>query len=78
MMEDIGILDPVNEVDLWCLQYCFPQLINYRLSEWIQAWIRHPLSSQQNMSPPQLWTTGRFENPSMAIDNLVAEDYGID
>ena len=31
MMEDVGILDPVNEVDLWCLQYCFLQIINYRL-----------------------------------------------
>ena len=78
MMEDVGILDPVNEVDLWCLQCCFLQIINYRLNEWIQAWIRHPLSSQQNMSPLQLWTTGRFDNPSMVIDTLVAEDYRID
>ena len=30
------------------------------------------------MSPLQLWTTGRFDNPSMVIDTLVAEDYGID
>eukprot|EP00112_Aurelia_sp_Birch-Aquarium-sp1_P020490 Seg5294.1 transcript_id=Seg5294.1/GoldUCD/mRNA.D3Y31 product="hypothetical protein" protein_id=Seg5294.1/GoldUCD/D3Y31 len=78
MMEDVGILDPVHEVDLWCLQYCFLQIINYRLNEWIQAWMRHPLSSQRNMSPLQLWTTGRFDNPSMAIHMLVADDYGID
>ena len=26
-MEDMGILDPISEVDLWCLQFCFADLI---------------------------------------------------
>ena len=36
-MEDMGILDPISEVDLWCLQFCFADLINHRLKEWVAA-----------------------------------------
>ncbi len=49
-MEDLGILDPANEVDIWCLHYCFFLLLNHRLHELVQAWMRHPLILQKSMS----------------------------
>ena len=27
-MEDVGILDAINEIDIWCLNYCFYHVIN--------------------------------------------------
>ena len=36
-MEDIGILDPINEIDIWCLHYCFCHVINAKLKSWANA-----------------------------------------
>ena len=58
LMEDYGILDPCDETDLWCLHYVFLKEINYCLSRWVEAWIRHPLRTEHNRSPLQLWITG--------------------
>ena len=75
-MEIIGILNPLSESDLWCPHYCFQELIHQKLIEWLDAWIRHPLSSKHNLSPIQLWVEGRFENAS--FEQMVSDDYGID
>ena len=57
-MEDYGILDPDDEVDLWCLHFVFMREINDCLSRWVEAWIRHPLRTEHNRSPLQLWIRG--------------------
>ena len=31
LMEELGILDPLAEIDLWCLHFAFLHHINYRL-----------------------------------------------
>ena len=81
-MEDIGMLDPINEIDLWCLHYCFCNVINRKLKSWVNAWIRHPLSSEQNQTPLQLWVRGQFDNAERLnvdqADAVVRDDYGID
>ena len=79
-MEDIGILDPINEIDIWCLHYCFCHVINTKLKSWANAWMRHPLSSEENKTPLQLWIQGNFENAERALQDqsLVGDDYGID
>ena len=28
------------------------------LKDWKDAWVKHPLRTEQNLSPEQLWTTG--------------------
>ena len=57
-MEDYRILNPCDEIDLWCLHYVFLKEINDHLSRWVEAWIRHPLRTEQNNSPLQLWIRG--------------------
>ena len=37
LMESVGILDTVSEIDLWCLQFSFLSLINYQLTEWVNG-----------------------------------------
>lgn len=54
-MEKIGILDPVSEVHLFALQYVFLPRINCDLTCWVQAYNRHPLTSEHNSTPRQLW-----------------------
>ena len=79
-MEDIRILDPINEIDLWCLHYCFCNVINRKLKSWVNAWIRHPLSSEHNQTPLQLWVRGQFDNAErLNVDQvMVYDNYGID
>lgn len=57
-MEDLDLLDPVNDEHLFCLQYIFIPRINRHLEEWKQAWLMHPMSSEHNQTPYQLWTSG--------------------
>lgn len=57
-MEDIGILDPLDEKDLFSLHYVYMNIINNHLKEWVLAWNEHKMSSARNMSPMQQWIEG--------------------
>ena len=46
-MEEDGLLDPANEVHIYCLQYVFIPRINESLSEFRNAWNNHPLSLER-------------------------------
>ena len=75
-MEDMGILDSISETDLWCLHFFFQKVIDDKLQEWVAAWIRHPLSTEHNLTPLQLWVQDNFENA--CFQQTVSNDYGID
>ena len=51
-------LNPCNELDLFALHYVYAERINNHIAEWTDAWNRHPISSEGNKSPVQLWTMG--------------------
>ena len=51
-------LDPLNEVDLYCLHYVFLPHINKSISEFQESWNHHALSSEGSMSPYQLFFEG--------------------
>ena len=55
-MEDLQVLDVTDECHLFCLQYVFQPHINASLQKFMLAWNSHPLSSEGNLSPNQLWT----------------------
>ena len=57
-MEQNDILDVDNEVHMYSLQYVFRARIDEALKKFRCAWNRHPLSSEQNLSPLQLWIRG--------------------
>lgn len=79
-MEDHGILDPDNEVDLWCLHFVFMKEINDSLFRWVEGWIRHPLQTEHNHSPLQLWIRGmRWDHIAVPQPEDTNWDvYGID
>ena len=57
-MEDEGLLDPVDEVDLFSLHFVFIPRINQQLGSFKSAYSRHRLRTEHNSSPLQLWTRG--------------------
>jgi len=55
-LEDIGALNPDNDADMFCLHYIFIPQINLSLLAFQAAWNQHSLSSENNLSPLQLYT----------------------
>ena len=73
-MEQRNILNPDNELDLYALHVTFLSRINEKLSEFVQAWNCHPLSTAGNLTPQQLHATNlrllqlQFLNPLSSIN----------
>ena len=57
-MELEGILDIGNDVHLFALRYVFKERINSSLNGFAEGWNNHPLSTEGNMSPAELWIWG--------------------
>lgn len=57
-MEDMGPLNADDEIHIFCLHYVYLPRINQAISSFTQAWNNHPLSSEGNLSPIQLWISG--------------------
>ena len=59
---EAGVFDPVNEIDIFCLHFVFLQRINKCLDDFHGSWNCHPLSTEGNMSPLQLFVEGVCES----------------
>ncbi len=53
-LEDNDMLQVSDDVSMFCLQYVFIPRINSALTQWTNAWIHHPLSSEGSRTPMQL------------------------
>lgn len=73
-MEDEGLLDPIDEVDLFALHFVFLPRINEQLDSFREAYCRHKLRTEHNHTPLQLWTRGLLTTQdSAALAGLVDE-----
>ena len=63
-LEEHNILDVDNDVDLYCLHEVFTDRINSSLSDFIGSWNSHPLTSENNQTPSQLFYTGNNHESS--------------
>lgn len=70
-MEEIGLLDIEDEIQLFCLHYVFLPRINNSLREFMTTWNHHPLSTKSNRSPLQLWMTGEHPSDEAHSDSQV-------
>lgn len=57
-MEQCDILDIDDEVDMFCLIYVFVPRINRCLQLFQEAWNNHSISSENGLTPHQLWIRG--------------------
>ena len=82
-MEDNGLLDVYNEKDLFAVQFVFLPRINNQLNQSASAWNRHPLRTENGLTPLQLWNRGLLATSSEFQEEIasglsVDDDYGID
>ena len=57
-LECEGVLDPLNDVDMFCLHYVFLPRINKCLLDFQESWNNHGLSTEASMTPYQLFAEG--------------------
>ena len=57
-LEANGQLDPLNEVDLFCLHWVYIPKVNKCLQQFTESWNNHSLSSEGNQTPNQLFISG--------------------
>lgn len=75
-MEECGILQPTNEVHLFCVQFVFVPRINLQLSIFVEGWNHHSLRTEQGLSPMQLWTRGMCLTNPTVFEQPDDTDYG--
>lgn len=69
-MEETGLLNIENEIHMFSLLYVYLPRINNALHQFSAAWNCHPLSTERNLSPIQLWISGLSRNSSSSEDLL--------
>ena len=86
-LENRGAFIPTDEVHLYCLHIVYLPLINAALTEFVAQWSDHPVTTETNLSPHQMWTQGMLQ---LRHSNLTAvwdivdgvpsniEDFGIE
>ena len=47
-----------NEIHMFCLSYVFTPRISQHLRKFTEGWDNHPLSTERNLTPNQLWFYG--------------------
>lgn len=65
VMEDRGILNPDEPLQLWALHFIFLPRINRALNMFTQTWNNHKLSSERNKTPLQLFRRGMYFVPNL-------------
>lgn len=56
-LEREGVLDPLNETDLFCLHYVYLPALNKNLSEFVSAHNNHKVSTEASNTPAQIFWT---------------------
>lgn len=75
-LEDCSVLTIDNELHLYALHYTYLPRINAALSEFVQAWCCHSLSSAHGKTPQQLWIMGMQSN-AQSDSEISKEMYGV-
>lgn len=57
-LEEAGLLDPTDDRDIFALHVTFLPVLNARLQQFRYSWRHHPLRTESNRTPQQLWVGG--------------------
>lgn len=57
-LETSGVLNPHDDIHWFCLHYVFLPRLSNSLTRFMDGWNAHPLSTENNMIPNQLWIRG--------------------
>ena len=64
-LEEDGVLDCLNEIDLYCLHFVYLPRIESALDAFVDSWNNHSLSTEHNLTPNQLFIRGAIEQNMM-------------
>ena len=69
-LEDIGILDVSDPLDLYTLHIITLPVIQHHLNLFREGWANHPVRTERNKTPLQLWILGLHEMQSTDPDEM--------
>ena len=80
-LEDDDKLDPVSDVDLYCLHRVYVSKINLALCFFAEGWNSHAMTTEHSMTPAQMFTAGtlmagRSMELSSDIEENITSDLG--
>ena len=75
-MEHNNLVNIENEIHLHILQLVFLPRINEHLDRFVKGWDNHPLSTERNHTPDQLWIIGKLNYAPRQLDSNVDDFYG--
>ncbi|CDQ63199.1 unnamed protein product [Oncorhynchus mykiss] len=62
-LEEEGYLDLSNSIHLFCVGYGFLPRLRADFQHFTESWNNHPLSTEANLTPHQLWHIGMLQTP---------------
>lgn len=74
MVED-GVLDLSNQLHLFCVHYTILPRLKSDLKCFIGSWNNHPIRTEANLTPNQLWHIGMLQTPVADPDVEVFFNY---
>ncbi|XP_056443363.1 uncharacterized protein LOC130380193 [Gadus chalcogrammus] len=66
--EEDGLLDLSSNLNHLCCHYVFIPRLQARLDEFRDGWDNHPLSTEGNRTPNQLWFLGQYHSSKDQVD----------
>ena len=60
----MGLLIRSNDIDLYALHYVYMPRINTALTQFVDTFNNHGLSSEHGLTPHQLWISGILQHHS--------------
>ena len=79
-MEACHVLNPEDEIHIFCLHYVYIPRINKDFDDFIEGWNRHGISSAGNHTPLQLWMLGmhRVSQTDLTAARELFDKVGLD
>ncbi|XP_018922846.1 uncharacterized protein LOC109049637 [Cyprinus carpio] len=69
-LEEGGLLDISNTIHIFLAHFVFLPCLRKDLQTFAEGWNHHPLRTEGNMTPHQLWEVGLMQNSISEIENL--------
>ena len=69
----MGLLNPNNDLDIFALHHVYLPLLNHKLEQFKCTWSHHPLRTERNKTPHQLWLSGIMSRSSdpLALEGVL-------
>ncbi|EJT47175.1 hypothetical protein A1Q1_04033 [Trichosporon asahii var. asahii CBS 2479] len=67
-LENIGLLSPDNDLDLWALHYVYLPVINEALRCFARYWDMHRIRTAGNQSPAKMWAMNEAKARKVGVE----------